>query len=462
MQEINSGQVLDLLKEHKEYFHKGETRNVDFRLRQLRKLKEAIKKNEQLVLAALEKDLRKSQFEAHSTEIGFLYESINHFCRNLRKWAKIKKVKTPLINFGAKSYIYPEPYGTVLIIGPFNYPFQLIFEPLIGAIAAGNCAVIKPSEFAPSVAEAAERIIRETFHEEYVRILKGGVETINSLINSPFDYIFFSGSAPVGKIIMEAAAKNLVPVTLELGGKSPCIVDKEANIDIAAQRIAWGKFMNAGQTCIAPDYVLVHNSIKDKLIHKLVEKIETFYGKDQENSGDFGRIIDESHFDMLKGLIDEDKVIYGGRMNREKLFIQPTIMTGLNWENRVMNDEIFGPILPVLEYADIKEVVESINSRPKPLALYLFTENRKIQKKIVEEVSYGGGCINDTMTHLVNPHLPFGGVESSGMGSYHGEKSFNTFTHMKSILEKNVKFDISLIFPPYTENKVKVLKKIMK
>ncbi|MEQ8153667.1 MAG: aldehyde dehydrogenase [Clostridiaceae bacterium] len=462
MQEINSRQVLDLLKEHKEYFHKGETRNVDFRLRQLRKLKEAIKKNEQLVLAALKKDLRKSQFEAYSTEIGFLYESINHFCRNLRKWAKIKKVKTPLINFGAKSYIYPEPYGTVLIIGPFNYPFQLIFEPLIGAIAAGNCAVIKPSEFAPSVAESAERIIRETFHEEYVRILKGGVETITSLINSPFDYIFFSGSAPVGKIIMEAAAKNLVPVTLELGGKSPCIVDKEANIDIAAQRIAWGKFMNAGQTCVAPDYVLVHNSIKDKLIHKLVEKIETFYGKNQENSEDFGRIINESQFDMLKGLIDEDKVIYGGGTNKEKLFIQPTIMTGLNWEHRVMNDEIFGPILPVLEYADIKEVVESINSRPKPLALYLFTENRKIQKEIVEEVSYGGGCINDTMTHLVNPQLPFGGVGSSGMGSYHGEKSFNTFTHMKSILEKNVKFDISLIFPPYTENKVKVLKKIMK
>ncbi|MBL4934098.1 aldehyde dehydrogenase [Clostridium paridis] len=462
MKELNNEEVLKIIEKHKKYFRTGETRNIDFRLSKLNELKKVIKENESLILEALKKDLNKSEFDGYASEIGYLYDSIKYFTKNLRKLAKVKKVKTPLVHFGSKSYVYSEPYGVVLIIGPFNYPFQLIFEPLIGAIIAGNCAVIKPSEFTPNVTKVVEKVIKETFEEEYVSVVQGARETTSALINSPFDYIFFTGSVPVGKIVMEAAAKNLVPVTLELGGKSPCIVDKEVDLHIAAQRIVWGKFMNAGQTCVAPDYLLVHKQIKAKLIDKILEQIELFYGIEIKTSNDFGRIVNERQFDRLVELIDEKKVVFGGRTHKDTLYIEPTIMDNVTLEDKVMEDEIFGPILPILEYNDLEEVIDMVNSKPKPLALYLFTENKEVESKVIENVSYGGGCINDTMTHLVTPYLPFGGVGNSGMGSYHGVKSFETFSHKKSVLKKSTKINMKFIFPPYTKEKVSLLRKVMK
>jgi aldehyde dehydrogenase (NAD+) len=455
-------QVLNMLKEHKAYFEKGETKNIDFRLKQLDKIKKIIQDNEKLIIDALNKDLHKSEFEAYATEIGYLYDSIKYFTKNLRKWAKVKKVKTPLVHVGSRSYIYPEPYGTVLIIGPFNYPFQLVIEPLIGAISAGNCAVIKPSEFTPNISKVIVKIIKENFDEKYIRVIEGGKEVTSALINSPFNYIFFTGSVGVGKIVMEAAAKNLIPVTLELGGKSPCIVDKDAKIEIAAQRIVWGKFMNVGQTCVAPDYILVHKDIKNKLIDKITETIKNFYGSNPKESNDYGRIVNERQIKRLVELIDKDKVIVGGEYDIENLYIEPTILNNVTWEDKIMEEEIFGPILPILEYEDLDKSIKKINSMPKPLALYLFTENKEIENKVIENVSYGGGCVNDTMTHLATPMLPFGGIGTSGLGSYHGAKSFETFSHMKSILKKSTKINLSFIFPPYNKEKVKLVRKFMK
>lgn len=462
MKEIDSEKVAMIIKEHRDYFHTGETKSVDFRIKQLQKLKKAIQNNESLIIGALYKDLHKPEFEAYATEIGYLYDSISYFAKNIKRWAKAKRVKTPTVHFGSKSYMYSEPYGTVLIVGPFNYPFQLILEPMIGAIAAGNCVVLKPSEYTPNVSRVVDKLIKETFEEKYIRVIEGGKEINEALINSPFDYIFFTGSVAVGKIVMEAAAKQLIPVTLELGGKSPCIVDKTANIDIAAQRIAWGKFMNVGQTCVAPDYMLVHRDIRQELTDKIIHKIEQFYGKNPRESKDYGRIVNERQIKRLIDLIDKNKVVLGGEYDIEALYIAPTIMDNVTWEDKIMEDEIFGPILPIIEYDDLDNVIETINRRPKPLALYLFTENRDIEQKVIESVSYGGGCINDTMTHLASPFLPFGGVGTAGLGSYHGQSSFDTFSHMKSVLKKSTKINMSFIFPPYTKEKVRLLRRVMK
>lgn len=459
---IDNEKILDVLKKQKEYFYEGETKDIDFRIRQLQKLKGAIQDNEKLIMEALYKDLHKPEFEAYATEIGYIYDSIGYFIKNLKKWAKVRRVKTPTVHFGSRSYIYAEPYGSVLIVGPFNYPFQLIVEPLIGAIAAGNCVVIKPSEYTTNVSKIVYKIIKENFHEKYIEVIEGGKEETSVLINSPFDYIFFTGSVAVGKIVAEAAAKNLVPVTLELGGKSPTIVHKDANIESASERIIWGKFMNVGQTCVAPDYLLVHKEIKDQLVFKLVEKIKIFYGNNPKTSKDYGRIVNEKQLSRIKALIDEDKVILGGDYDTEELYMAPTIINNVTWEDKVMEEEIFGPVLPVLEYEDLNEIINKINSRPKPLALYLFTESREVEKKVVENISYGGGCINDTMTHLASPFLPFGGVGTAGVGSYHGQRSFETFSHMKSVLKKSTRFNLKFIFPPYTKKKVAMLRRVMK
>ncbi|MTK14250.1 MAG: aldehyde dehydrogenase [Clostridiaceae bacterium] len=459
---IDNEKILDVLKKQKEYFYEGETKNVDFRIKQLQKLKVAIKDNEKLIMEALYKDLHKPEFEAYATEIGYIYDSIGYFIKNLKKWAKVRRVKTPAVHFGSRSYIYAEPYGSVLIVGPFNYPFQLIMEPLIGAISAGNCVVIKPSEYTANVSKIVYKIIKENFHEKYIEVIEGGKEETSVLINSPFDYIFFTGSVAVGKIVAEAAAKNQMPVTLELGGKSPTIIHKDANIESASERIIWGKFMNVGQTCVAPDYLLVHKEIKDQLVSKLVEKIKVFYGNNPKTSKDYGRIVNEKQLSRIKGLINEDKVIFGGDYDVEELYIAPTIMNNVTWEDKVMEEEIFGPVLPVLEYEDLNEVTNKINSRPKPLALYLFTESREVEKKVVENISYGGGCINDTMTHLASPFLPFGGVGTAGVGSYHGQRSFETFSHMKSVLKKSTRFNLRFIFPPYTKKKMAILRRAMK
>ncbi|WP_230500381.1 aldehyde dehydrogenase [Sutcliffiella rhizosphaerae] len=449
-----------LLMNHKHYFENGETKSIDFRLKQLATLKKAILHYEQDLMDALNKDLGKSIFEAYGSEIGFVKDSIKYFMKNLKSWAKVRKVKTPLVHAGAKSFIYSEPYGTVLIVGPFNYPVQLILEPLIGAIAAGNCAVVKPSEFTPNVTNVLVEMIHEYFDEAYISVVTGAKDETSALIHAPFDYIFFTGSVGVGKIVMQAAAKRLVPVTLELGGKSPCIVHKDANLEIAAKRIVWGKFMNAGQTCVAPDYLLVHTDVKSKLITFIKKTLIDFYGEDAEKSKDYGRVVNEGQLERLTSLVEREKVVSGGKVNTEALYMEPTIMDNVNWEDNVMQDEIFGPILPVLEYRDLHEALKTINNQPKPLALYVFTENKEVEEMVMGGTSFGGGCVNDTVTHLTNPNLPFGGVGTSGIGAYHGKKSFETFSHQKSVMRKSTKFDLKFLYPPYSEKSIRLLKKI--
>lgn len=453
--------VNELLRKQKEFFKKNYTKDISFRLQHLDKLKETIKKYENEILEGLRIDLGKPYFEGYATEVGYVLDSISYMRKNLKKWAKDKKVKTPGHQPAAKSFIRYEPYGAVLIIGPFNYPFQLIMEPMIGAIAAGNTVVLKPSHHTMRSEAVIKKIIEEVFEDGYVNVVTGGRETTSELINSRFDYIFFTGSVAVGKVVMKAAANNLIPVTLELGGKSPVIVHKDANLDKAAKRIMWGKYINSGQTCIAPDYVYAHNSIKGKLLEKMKKNLLEFYGQNARDSEDYGKMINTRQFDRLVALIDSTKVFYGGNYDREMLYIEPTILDNVTWDDRVMEDEIFGPILPVLGYDDIDEVVEIINSKPKPLAFYVFSENKGIQNMTIDQISFGGGCINDTVSHVATPYMPFGGVGNSGLGAYHGKYSFYTFSHSKSIMKKSTIFDLELIFPPY-KNRLNIVKKILK
>jgi aldehyde dehydrogenase (NAD+) len=454
--------VSEMLREHRDFFRTEKTKDINFRLKQLEILRDSIKENERQLIEALHSDLNKSEYEAYSSEIGFCLDSIRYIIKHLRSWARTKKVRTPYFHVGTKSYIYSEPYGTVLIIGPFNYPFQLLIEPLIGAMAAGNCVVLKPSQYTPRVSGLITKMIKENFSQNYIRIVEGGREITSALINKPFDYIFFTGSVNVGKIVMEAAGKNLVPVTLELGGKSPTIVDREANLKAAAQRIAWGKFLNAGQTCVAPDYILAHRDIKEKLISEFKSILKNFYGDDPLHSNDYGRIVNKKQFQRLVQLIDGKKVAVGGRYDEEKLYIEPTILDKVQWDDIIMEDEIFGPILPIIEYESLDDIIKTINDRPKPLALYVFSENSDVAKRVIDEVSFGGGCINDTISHLASPYLPFGGVGTSGIGSYHGKGSFETFSHKKSIMKKTTKFSLAMLYPPYDKRKVNILRKIFK
>lgn len=459
---MDSQGVQDIVNRQKQMVRSGATQSVAFRLKQLEVLKSAIKKREKHIMEALFADLGKAEFEAYATEIGTVYDSISHAMKHLKKWAKPKRVPTPIVHFGSVSYIFSEPYGSILIIGPFNYPFMLVLDPLIGAISAGNCAVVKPSEYTPHVSAIIAEILADCFDETYIKTIEGGKEITSILIHTPFDLIFFTGSIGVGKIVMEAAASNLVPVILELGGKSPCIVDRETNLDLAAKRIVWGKFLNTGQTCVAPDYVLAHRDIKEALIAKMKEQITAFYGADPKASRDYGRIVNTRQWDRLNGLLDDAKVVAGGYGDREHLYFAPTIMKGVEWDDKVMEEEIFGPILPVLEYDDLSLVIDKVNAKPKPLALYLFTENKTIENKVLHSISFGGGCVNDTILHLVSPYLPFGGVGSSGMGSYHGKHSFDSFSHRKSVLKKSTRINLDLIFPPYNLQKLKWIKRFMK
>ncbi len=456
-------QVQQLLQEHRDQFDTGYTRSIDFRATQLDKLAEGIRRHEQKIMEALYKDLRKSEFEAYATEIGYTLQSIRYMRKHLGKWARPKKVATPFYHLFTRSYLYKEPYGTVLIIGPFNYPFQLLIEPMIGAIAAGNSVVLKPSEHTPHVAAVVRELIEGIFDPAYIRVIEGERETTSALIHAPFDYIFFTGSVPVGRIVMEAAAKNLVPVTLELGGKSPVIVDKTANLEVAARRIIWGKLINTGQTCIAPDYVLAHQEIREELMEELKAAIVSFYGADVSKSGDYGRIVNERQFDRLAAILEADRgrVVYGGRSDRADLYMEPTLLATESWSDAAMQDEIFGPILPVLAYERLDEAIRMINSRPKPLALYVFAEEKQVQNEVLERVSFGGGCINDTITHVANHNLPFGGVGNAGIGAYHGQYSFELFSHTKSIVAKSTKVNIKLLFPPYGD-KVKWIRKALR
>ncbi|HFU6606200.1 aldehyde dehydrogenase [Bacillus cereus group sp. TH43LC] len=461
---MNQIDINNILEEHKEFFHTGATKTLQFRLEQLRKLKDGIQRYEKRIIKALHQDLGKSEFEAYVTEVGFLLDSINNTMKNLKKWMKPEKVKTPFTLWPAKSFIMKEPYGTVLIIGPYNYPFQLLIEPLIGVIATGNCAVLKPSENTPHITSVVNELISELFDKSYVRVIEGEKETTSTLIHAPFDYIFFTGSVQVGKIVMEAAAKNLVPVTLELGGKSPVIVDKTANIDLAAKRIVWGKLLNTGQTCIAPDYMMVHSDVKEELISKMKETIVNYYGENSMQSKDYGRIVNERQFDRLASIIEQDKenVIFGGTSVKENLYIEPTLLEAKSWSDAAMQDEIFGPILPILEYNQLEEAIQTINKRPKPLALYLFTEDKQCEEEVLSRLSFGGGCINDTIFHSANSHLPFGGVGNAGIGAYHGKYSVDLFSHHKSIVKKSTKMDVSFVMPPYSEKKMDFIRKFLK
>lgn len=461
--ELKPEDVTNILKEHKDYFNSNKTKSIDFRLHQLEKLKEGILKYESKITDALQRDLGKHPFESYTTEIGFTLNSIAYTTRRLKKWAKPKKVNTPLALFPSRSIIAREPYGTVLIIAPFNYPFQLVIEPLIGAIAAGNCVVLKTSRDTPNVSAVIIEMIESIFDRQYIRVVQGGRETNTSLINAPFDYIFFTGSVSVGKIVMEAASKNLVPVTLELGGKSPAIVDKSADVKIAAKRIIWGKTINAGQTCVAPDYVIVNEDVKKALVEEMKKAIYDFYGTDVEKSKDFCRIVNIRQFNRLKDYLEKDKdqIIFGGRINPDTLFIEPTLIEA-TWNSASMQEEIFGPLLPILTYRNLDDAIDSIRKLPKPLALYLFTSDKKVEGRIINSIPSGGVSINNTILHLVNPELPFGGVGNSGIGAYHGYYSFETFSHKKSILKTSTNINIPFIFPPYDNRKLKIIRQIFK
>lgn len=455
--------IRDKFNNSKAFFNTHKTKNLKFRKQQLKLLSKNIKNHENELLDALYKDLGKSKVEAYATEISMLLKSIKLMRKELKNWSKTKQTDTPLYLFPTKSYIKKEPYGTVLIIGPFNYPVQLVFEPLIGAIAAGNTAIVKPSELTPHVAIVIKDIIEDTFDEAYVSVVEGGIEETQTLLSLPFDYMFFTGSEKVGKIVYEAAARKLIPVTLELGGKSPVIVDDTANIKVASERISFGKFTNAGQTCVAPDYILVQRKVKNDLIKALKKTITEFYGENIEKSPDFGRIVNQKHFNRLNDLIQihKDNVVFGGNSSKEDLYIEPTLLDNITNDNKIMKEEIFGPILPIITYDNFDEVLEIIQSKSKPLSLYLFSEDENMTHRVVEELSFGGGAINDTLMHLANPNLPFGGVGSSGIGQYHGKYSFDTFSHMKSYTFKSTRLESSLFFPPY-KGKFKYIKTFFK
>lgn len=449
-----------MLDQQRHFFSTGTTLPIAFRIEQLQKLKKLIQTHESEITVALKKDLGKNAIEVMTTEILLILKEINTVIKHLKSWAKPLKVPTILPLWPGRSTIYTEPYGVVLIIGTWNYPFLLIMAPLIGALSAGNCAIIKPSELATNTANIIGKLINQHFQPEYVIAVDAGPAETEKLLQEKFDYIFFTGGIQVGKIIMQAAAKHLTPLTLELGGKSPCIVDESANLDFAARRIIWGKMTNAGQTCIAPDYVYVHQTKKDELIQHMRNVLHQFYGDDPQKSASYARIINKKHFDRLSNLITKGRIILGGKTNAEDLYISPTLIDDISWDDPIMQEEIFGPLLPILPYTKINDVIQTINGHSKPLSLYFFTQNKFAEKNVLQHLSFGGGCINDCLLHFVNLHLAFGGIGQSGMGSYHGKYSFDTFSHRKSIYKKPFAFDLKLEYPPYNKNKFWWIRKL--
>ncbi len=457
-----SSQILisDIVSKQRQYFRKGATKNIDFRITQLQTLKKIVIENESAIIEVLKADLNKPQFEAYASEFSSIIDEINYALKNIKNWVKAKKAAIPVFLLPGSAQIIPEPLGVALIIGPWNYPFALNLVPLIGAIAAGNCAVVKPSEFAPHTSHLIAEIISKHFPQEYIAVIEGDVEVSQKLLQEKFDHIFFTGGTATGKIIMAAAAKHLTPVTLELGGKSPCIVDKDIDLEVAARRIAWGKFYNAGQTCIAPDYVLINQDIKVEFVGAIEKCIQEFYGENPKNSPDYGRIINHKQFSRTANLIQGD-IRIGGETNADELYISPTVIDNVSWEDAIMQDEIFAPILPIIEYTDINDVIDKINLRPKPLALYLFSKNKELQKKVLCETSSGGVCINDVIKQVSGSTLAFGGVGDSGMGSYHGKASFDTFSHYKSVVNRPFFLDAKILYAPY-EGKLNLLKKLLR
>lgn len=450
-----------IVESQKAFFKTGQTLNLEFRQNQLIKLEEVLRKNEELLYQAIYTDFKKSKFETYLTELSFIYHEIDLAIKKIKKWSKPQKVCVGLVNFPGQSYIQPEPFGVSLIIGAWNYPYQLTIVPLISAIAAGNTCVLKPSELSSEVSKTLTRILNENFQSEFLYSVHGGVEENQQLLSLQFDKIFFTGSTVVGKIVAKAAAEYLTPTTLELGGKSPCLVFSDVDLKIAAQRIAWGKFLNAGQTCIAPDYLLVEESIHDAFLAELKEQIQKIVGSNPLVSESYTRIINQKHTLRLKKLIDPDKIYSGGQVIENENYIEPTILKNISFSDEIMKDEIFGPLLPVIAFKNLDQVLNEIKNRPKPLALYCFTKSQFIQEKVMRETSFGGGAINDVVMHIANPRMPFGGVGSSGQGSYHGEFGFKTFSHFKSILKKNIWFELPFKYSPYTKFKLFVIKLIL-
>jgi len=453
--------ITKAVKAHRVFFGTGKTHDVGFRRDSLRKLKNALFKYEDRIYEAFWEDLHKPRFEAFGTEIGMVSKEIGLHMKKIGKWAKPTRILTDMLNFYSTSRVYHEPYGVVLIMSPWNYPLQLALLPLVGAISSGNCVMLKPAHYSQHVSEAIRELISETFDPAYISVVTGGRDVNQAILDERFDFIFFTGSPPLGKIVMEKAARHLTPVTLELGGKSPCIVAPDADIGVAAQRICFGKFLNAGQTCIAPDHLFVHADVKEKLIEAMERSIRRFYGNNPEQSPDFARIITDEQFRRLEHLMTSaGTIIHGGRLNPKTRYIEPTLIDGITPDAPIMQEEIFGPLLPILQYTRMEEVIAQINEREKPLALYLFSASRGLAERVLSAISSGGGCINDTIMQVSNPRMPFGGVGNSGMGRYHGRFSFETFSHHRSILRKTTLFNPTLAYPPY-KNKLRVIRRIL-
>ena len=456
-QEINA-----IVTAQRKYFQMGATLPVSFRIDALRRLYDAVSGSEKEIHAALRKDLGKSGFESYMCETGLVLEEISYMLKHVRRFAGEKRVRTPLAQFHSRSYKKPSPYGVTLIMSPWNYPFMLTLSPLVDALAAGNTAVVKPSAYSPNTSEVIRQILTKCFEPQYVSVVTGGRAENTCLLHEHFDYIFFTGSQSVGKEVMRSAADHLTPVTLELGGKSPCIVDQTANIKLAARRIVFGKYLNCGQTCVAPDYVYCHRSVRDRLIKEIVKQIRRQFGKKPLDNKNYGKIINEKHFDRILGLIDKEKVVFGGNSDRDALRIEPTVMDNVTFSDAVMQEEIFGPVMPVLTFDSLDEVIRNVNAMPHPLALYLFTSSKAAAKKVTARCGFGGGCINDTIIHLATTEMGFGGFGESGMGSYHGKTGFDTFTHYKSIVDKKTWLDLPMRYQPYRKMHEKMVRFFLK
>lgn len=456
---VAQSSIQSIVRQQRDFFATGKTQDITFRLTQLNRLKDAIVEYQDQILAAVKSDLGRPEFEAYF-EIATLME-IKVAIKQLKQWVKPQKIATSIDVFPAKAWIEPQPLGVVLIIGPWNYPFQLLMSPLVGAIAAGNCAILKPSEFAPATAKVVAQIIASIFDPNYVAVVEGDATVSQELLAEKFNHIFFTGGTAIGRKVMQAAAAQLTPVTLELGGKSPCIVEKTARLDYTAKRIAWGKLINSGQTCIAPDYLLVDRRIKDEFVAHLLQAVKSLYGDNPQTNPDYGRIVNQRQLARLVSLIDPAKVLLGGESNPDDRYLAPTILDRVTWDDPVMEAEIFGPILPILTYDDLDQAIAQINDRPHPLALYLFSQDEGIQRRVLQSTISGNVCLNDTVLQVSLPSLPFGGVGESGMGRYHGKASFETFSHFRSVLKRSMLLDLDFRYAPYTTGRLRQLKKIV-
>ena len=459
---MTEAQIQKIIENQKKFFATGKTHDVKYRKDALKKLKSTIEKYEDEIAEAIKTDLGKSSSESYMCEIGLVKSEISYMLKHIGKFAKEKRVKTPIANWISRSFVKPVPYGNVLIMSPWNYPFLLSIDPLADAIAAGNTVVIKPSAYSAETSNIIKKIIEECFSPEYVCVVEGGRAENQHLLKGDFNYIFFTGSKAVGKEVMSNAAEKLIPVTLELGGKSPCIVDKSANIKLAAKRIVFGKFINCGQTCVAPDYIYCHKDVKPQLVEEIKKQITLQYGENPLENETYGKIINEKHFEKVCHLINEEKIVVGGKSDKNTLKIEPTIMDNVTWDDAVMGEEIFGPVLPLLTFDSINDIADKINSMDSPLALYIFASDKKLIKYVTSHILYGGGCINDTIVHLATTEMGFGGVGASGMGTYHGKHGFDTFTHYKSIMDKKTFLDLPIRYQPYNKTNDKLIKMFLK